>query len=66
METLRVDLHAQIGRLDVFMQSSRRSLAAVVLEGTQREGVSGRPCRKGVGADTQKRYGLVYTYKLVD
>jgi hypothetical protein len=29
---LRVSLHAQIGRLDVFMQSSRRSLAAKLIK----------------------------------
>ena len=44
VEVLRVGLHAQIGRLDVLMQSSRRNLAAMVIEGTQRERVSDR-CR---------------------
>ena len=32
MEVLRVGLQAQIGRLDVFMQSSRRSLAAKLIK----------------------------------
>ena len=32
MEVLQVGLHAQIGRLDVFMQSSRRNLAGKLVK----------------------------------
>ena len=62
----QLGLHAQIGRLDVFMRTSRRGLLAMVIEGTQREEVTDRPCRKGIGADAWKCDGSVYTHKSVD
>ena len=41
-KSVGVGLHSQISRLDVFMQSGRRSVDAEVIEGAEREEVSDR------------------------
>ena len=41
-KSVGVGLHSQIGPLDVFMQSGRRSVDAEVIEGAEREEVSDR------------------------